>query len=53
MKNIITIIFGILIINILISSCTDDVIDKTPLDSYTDASVWNDLMLAEAFANNL
>jgi hypothetical protein len=34
-------------------SCNEDPLDKVPLDSYTDASVWNDLKLAEAFANNL
>ena len=34
-------------------SCSQDVLDKEPLDSYTDASVWSDLNLAKAFANNL
>src|SRR6478735_2557936 len=34
-------------------SCNEDPLDKVPLDSYTDATVWNDLKLAEAFANNL
>lgn len=34
-------------------SCSKDVLNKDPLDSYTDASVWNDLKLAEAFTNNL
>jgi hypothetical protein len=35
------------------TSCKKDVLDKTPLDSYTDQSVWKDLSLAEAFTNNL
>jgi hypothetical protein len=34
-------------------SCSKDVLDKMPLDSYTDATVWNDLKLAESYANNL
>ncbi|WP_295795803.1 RagB/SusD family nutrient uptake outer membrane protein [Mucilaginibacter sp.] len=37
----------------IITSCKKDVLNKTPLDSYTDQSVWSDLSLAEAFANNL
>jgi len=35
------------------TSCKKDILNKTPLDSYTDQSVWNDLSLAEAFTNNL
>jgi len=35
------------------TSCKKDALNKTPLDSYTDQSVWNDLSLAEAFTNNL
>lgn len=34
-------------------SCTDDVLDKAPLDSYSDAQIWSDLVLTEAFANDL
>lgn len=41
------------ILCVIISSCKKDVLDKTPLDSYTDQSVWHDLALAEAFTNNL
>ena len=37
----------------MITACKKDVLNKTPLDSYTDQSVWNDLSLAEAFTNNL
>jgi len=41
------------ILCVIITSCKKDVLNKTPLDSYTDQSVWSDLSLAEAFANNL
>jgi hypothetical protein len=53
MKNKILILEYFFIINILMFSCTKDVLDKLPLDSYTDATVWNDLKLAESYANNL
>lgn len=36
-----------------LTSCNEDPLDKVPLDSYTDATTWNDLKLAEAFANEL
>lgn len=32
-----------------ISSCTDDLLEKQPLDRYTDAVVWQDAHLIEAF----
>lgn len=41
------------ILCVIMTSCKKDVLNKTPLDSYTDQSVWKDLSLAEAFANNL
>ncbi len=51
MKNI---LFAVLIITgLLFTSCTKNVLDKAPLDSYTDQNVWNDLSLTQAFANNL
>ncbi|MBZ5855521.1 RagB/SusD family nutrient uptake outer membrane protein [Flavihumibacter profundi] len=34
------------------TGCTK-VLDKAPLDSYTDQSVWSDLTLTEAFADNI
>lgn len=37
----------------IMTSCKKDVLNKKPLDSYTDQDVWNDLSLAEAFTNNL
>ena len=53
MKNIIYISICFFIVSSLITSCTKEVLDKAPLDSYTDASVWGDLNLSEAFVNNL
>lgn len=54
MKNMKNKIFiGCYILCILMVSCNKDALDKTPLDSYTDQSVWSDLKLAEAFTNNL
>jgi hypothetical protein len=52
-KNKVVLLASFLMVNALMLSCSDDILDKVPLDSYTDASVWNDLKLAEAFANNL
>lgn len=46
------IISGVILFLFIFSSCKK-VIDKVPLDSYTDESVWKDLKLAEAFANNI
>ncbi|MDD4107739.1 MAG: RagB/SusD family nutrient uptake outer membrane protein [Prolixibacteraceae bacterium] len=34
-------------------SCSDDVLDRTPLDSYSDAAVWNDPALISAFISNI
>jgi starch-binding outer membrane protein, SusD/RagB family len=53
MKNIIYLSICFFIVSSLITSCTKEVLDKAPLDSYTDASVWGDLNLSEAFVNNL
>lgn len=36
---------------LLVSCDLDTVLDKAPKDSYSDAAVWNDKALAEAFAN--
>ncbi|MDH7460683.1 RagB/SusD family nutrient uptake outer membrane protein [Chitinophagaceae bacterium 26-R-25] len=50
MKNIVK---SIIAIAVLLQACTKNVLNKPPLDSYTDASVWTDLSLTEAYANNL
>ncbi|KKX47704.1 RagB/SusD family nutrient uptake outer membrane protein [Sphingobacterium sp. IITKGP-BTPF85] len=33
-------------------SCEKDFLDKKPLDSYSDADVWQDLNLVEAYVNS-
>ncbi|MCK9413268.1 MAG: RagB/SusD family nutrient uptake outer membrane protein [Prolixibacteraceae bacterium] len=35
-----------------ISSCSMDVLDKDPINSFNDAAVWNDGVLTEQFVNN-
>ncbi|MCG2613482.1 RagB/SusD family nutrient uptake outer membrane protein [Terrimonas sp. NA20] len=35
-----------------ISSCKKDFLEKKPLDSYSDADLWKDLNLVEAFVNS-
>ncbi len=46
--------YGILLIFslLLISSCSQNILDKTPSDSYNDAAVWKDANLIELFVNN-
>src|SRR5690606_5226796 len=45
-------LFSIGVLSLLIMvSCTDDVLEKTPIDSYSDAAVWDDEALVEAFVN--
>ncbi len=53
MKNKLFILICFFVISVFHLSCSKKVLDKVPLDSYTDASVWSDLKLAEAFSNNL
>lgn len=43
--------WSILYLILLLSSC-QEVLEKSPIDSYSDAAVWNDEALVEAFANN-
>ena len=52
MKSNIFLALGIFLGSTTMVSCSK-VLDKTPLDSYTDESVWKDLKLAEAYANNI
>ena len=52
MKLRILLLAGLCAGNFLLPSCSK-VLDKAPLDSYTDESVWKDIKLAEAFANNI
>jgi len=52
MKSKIVSVINLLLAGALLSSCSK-VLDKAPLDSYTDESVWNDLNLAQAYANSI
>ena len=40
-------IFAFLVI--LLPACNEDILDKTPLDRYSSATVWSDINLADAF----
>jgi hypothetical protein len=40
-----------LILSLVVASSCEDVLEKTPIDSYSDAAIWNDEALVEAFAN--
>ncbi len=51
MKNIYRIIFAILII-LSAFACSDDLLDKKPLDKFSETSVWEDLNLVEAYVNS-
>src|SRR5687767_6838214 len=35
-----------------VGSCKKDFLEKKPLDSYSDADVWKDLNLVQAFVNS-
>ncbi|NQU85163.1 MAG: RagB/SusD family nutrient uptake outer membrane protein [Mariniphaga sp.] len=48
MKNI----FGLLLAILMITSCSEDFLDKKPLDEFSDVDVWNDPNLIETFVNN-
>jgi hypothetical protein len=52
MKPKIILSISLFLCAVYFSSCKK-ALDKAPLDSYTDESVWKDLKLAEAFANNI
>ena len=52
MKRLIS-IYLITILAIIVSSCEEDVLDKKPLDIISDAVVWNDPNLIDAFFTNV
>jgi len=38
---------------IVLIGCTDEILDKTPLDQYSDATVWAEVDLADAYLMNI
>lgn len=42
-----------LILIVLLTACNDDFLEVQPLDRYSDAAVWKDPALIEAFVNNI
>ena len=53
MKNKKLILVFFFITNLVMLSCSKNPLNKAPLDSYTDVTVWKDLNLATAYVNNL
>ena len=53
MKNKIILLASFFISIMLISSCEKDVLDKIPLDSYSDVNVFKSVGLSQAYANAL
>jgi len=51
MKNIAKYILSIAVI-LAMFACEDDLMDKMPLDKFSETSVWEDLNLTEAYVNN-
>lgn len=51
MRNIYKIISLIILCSSLFA-CSDELLDKKPLDKFSEASVWQDLNLAESYVNN-
>ncbi len=50
MKKLIKILLS-LILALLLPACEDALLNKTPLDSYSDATLWSDPALASAYLN--
>ncbi len=51
MRNIY--IIALAILAIISTSCTDEVLDKKPLDKFSELDVWNDGALSEGFVLNI
>ncbi|MGV8139797.1 MAG: RagB/SusD family nutrient uptake outer membrane protein [Mangrovibacterium sp.] len=45
-------IFSLTILILAAFGCSDDLMDKQPLDKFSETSVWQDLNLTEAYVNN-
>lgn len=43
--------FFVILFGLVISSCEKDFLDRKPYDSISDAAVWNDITLVEAYVN--
>ena len=44
--------FTLVTLMLTMMGCDDDLMDKKPLDKFSEASVWEDLNLTEAYVNN-
>lgn len=47
------ILFFLAMVTMLFTACSDDFLNVTPKDRYSDATVWKDNSLASAFVNNI
>jgi len=50
MKKFIKILLSLILV-LLLPACESELLDKTPLDSYSDATLWSDPALASAYLN--
>jgi len=41
------------ILMLLLSACSEDILDKVPLDKYSDGTVWSDVNLADSYLKSL
>lgn len=46
------VLFGLLL-NVLLLSCESSILDKEPLDRFSDATVWKDINLVDRYVQNL
>jgi hypothetical protein len=51
MKNYMLIIKIFAFLIIWLPSCSEDILDKTPLDKFSSATVWSDINLADVYLN--
>lgn len=51
MKSAIYFLLPLALVVLITSSCNKHLLDKKPLDAYSDADVWSDLNLVQAFVN--
>ncbi|HSI74534.1 MAG TPA: RagB/SusD family nutrient uptake outer membrane protein [Lunatimonas sp.] len=53
MKSNKTIYTVLLALTVWVSSCSEEFLDRQPLDQYAEVAVWNDENLIETFVNNI